>query len=701
MTGTGTIKIDNAALPSGLAITPATSTIGLGGSVDYTATASYATYGSFNVARQSMWSTVPASGAIGFSPDALPSLNEMLQHSGTTAGSFTVEAVYRNQTATTALTVNSTRTITGIAITSAGVGAPTTSPYNSAVGVPAGLPITFGVTISYSDGTTDSSLTGVTFASSTAGVLNLTANTATTVNSGTTSVTTNVTASVAGSCTGGTCTSVAYPIVVDTATLKATASFNPVNPTLPEHASEPLSITGSYTDGSSYDISALVSSSSANSAIVGVSTTATGTTISSFGTPTTSPITLSFIKDGQTFAYGVNVNAGVCYTGLTVTPVTVTSLPAGASQQFKATATDNSGNKVDVTSGAGAAAWGITSGTSLANKGSGLFLASTTVSGNNTITATLSGGNVCNGGDVTNTTLTSSATVTVTTATVTSLKVAFADGATFGQLPLGESRQLAVTGILSDGTTTDVTASCTFTAVAPPIVSTTATGLVSGAAAGSAGINVVYTPNGTNASPSITVSNCGNPAVTISGVAGNVAVGQTEDFTAQAKYTGGGACSASGNQLLFNTTATGTWASSNTALATISNTAPNNGQLTAVAVGTGANTTSNVTQTYKGVVSNTIAVRPSPLRCQPSWRLRALRWRTVRPRPLPSFRPGRTAVTTTSESVGQYLLRLRSPSGRRPARQVVAPRHSQVSQSPPLPFRSSQRRTACPRPPSR
>ncbi len=106
-----TITLD-ATPPTALAITPQTSTIGLGGTVDYTATATFA-LGNFNVAQQAQcptapncWSTTPVnSPPFTFTPDPLPNLNETLTHVGTNGGNFTVNFTYRNQTATANLTV--------------------------------------------------------------------------------------------------------------------------------------------------------------------------------------------------------------------------------------------------------------------------------------------------------------------------------------------------------------------------------------------------------------------------------------------------------------------------------------------------------------------------------------------------------------------------------------------------------------------
>jgi Big-like domain-containing protein len=581
------VTVDIATLPTALTIAPNPSTINLGGSVDYAATATYPTYGPLNVSQLATWSITPApGGGSAFAADALPSQNELFQHHGTTAGAFTVSAVYRNQTGTAALTVSATNTVTAVAVSAAAVGAPTTVVLDAVNGAPVGLPITFAVDITNSDGTHSSNLSGVTFLSSAAGVLSFTGNVATTLAAGTT----QVTASISG------VTSANFAVIVNTKTLTAgnvtAPAFN-----IPENTTKAVPVTGTYNPGAqAFDISSLVTSSSANSALVGVATTATGTTATSQATP--GPVTLTFLKGGIT-GTAVATVTGVCITAITVAPGSP-SLPNGSSQAFTVSAAFSDGTSGFVT---GSVAWSH-SGTAL-NAGGPTFTALAT--GGDTVTATLTSvsgaGPVCAGGNTGTTTVTGTASVTVSPATVVSITVdTVPTGLT--TIPVGESRPLKVTATLTDGTHPDVTSSSTFISGIPGDVSVTSAGVVTANAAGAPTITATYTPTGATNQVVVTAQTCAAPIITITGTAGNIAVGQTELFTAQAVYQLQAGCTATAPQRTFGVTSTATWNSS-TAAATITSGVANPGRLTAVAAGT-----TNVTATYKTVVSNTIVVTP-------------------------------------------------------------------------------------------
>ncbi len=585
-----TVTIDTTTLPTGVTVTPATSTINLGATVDYTATATYPTYGPFSVALQSTWSTTPVTGSLGFGAAPAPSLAERLTHTGTTAGSYTITAVYRNQTGTASLTVSGTHTVTAIAVSSAVVGTLPGTALDAINGAPVGLPITFGVTVNYSDGLSDHSLTGVTFASATAGVLSgFTGNVATTTTAGTT----NVTASVAGF------TSANQAVIVN-ANILTSISASPGPVTIPENTTQALSITGTYNLGAQlFHIEGLVTSQSANTTVATVTTTPTGTSFTTKAVA--SAVVLSFLKDGVTGTDNVTV-AGTCVTAITVTPATVTTLPIGSTQAFTAMATASDGTSSDAT---GVVAWGPASDGTVVNNGGGSFTGA--AAGSDMITATLTGLGVCAGGNAATTTVVGTASLTVTPAAVASITVDTAPTGGLVELPSGESRQLQVLATLTDGTTNvDVTSLATFVAGAPSIASVSATGLVTGNTAGVGSINVSYAPTSVTATPiTFTVETCGMPLVGINEVGGNIAVGQSELFTATAVYGTPAGCTATLTERTFDATAGAAWASSNTTAATIVSGGANAGKLTALAAGT-----TNVTAAYKGGTSPIVVVTP-------------------------------------------------------------------------------------------
>ena len=598
VTATTTVTIDGTTLPSGLSIAPASSTIGYLSTVDYTATASYPTYGSFNVSQQSVctaascWTTTPAS-PFAFTADAAPSLNETLTTGSTGAGTYAVAFVYRNQTATSALTVNATHSPTAIAISAANVGAPTSIALPGA-GAPVGLPVALTVTVTYSDGTSDNSLAGVSFTPAAGGVVGaFTGNVTTTLAAGTA----KVTASVAGSCAGGTCTSPSFSILVNGNTITG-MGFSPTPLNMAESTNQPLSITGQYTGGQAFDIGALVTSSSADTTIASVTTSATGTTVAS--TAKAGSTTLSFTKDSLTVQDTVTVT-GKCVTNLSISPSSAQSLALGSTDTFTASATYSDGTNATVT---GTATWLPASGGVLTNNGSGSFTGAAT--GSATVEATMTGAGVCAGGNASNTTVTSNGVaVTVGAATVASIqsvRVHLDNGANENPsfAPVGGQRQLLVTALMTDGTTTDQTANCSFSSANPAVVSVSSTGLVTAQAVGTTTITATYGTTSINGTVTISGENCGLPALTGTAAKNTVAVGSTLNFKATALFAASGTCTATANERNFtNLTSLVAWTSSAPAVATIGNT----GVLTGVFAGN-----TNVTAAWAGATSTAFAV---------------------------------------------------------------------------------------------
>jgi len=600
VTATKAVVVDPTILPTALAISPSTSqSINLGGSVDYGLDATYSGV-RFHVAHKATWATVPASSSLAFSNDAMPLLTTLLQHTGTAgAGAYTVTAVYRNLTAYGSLTVNGTASVQSIVISSAGVGSPTLTPL-AAGGAPIGLPITFGVLITNTDGTTSNSPIGVTFASSLGGTLgNLGAagaNVATTLAAGTTQVTATVADGL-----GGTVTSANFQVVVNQAALQS-ISASPSAPTVPENTNGTIALNGLYSDGSTFDISSLVTSQTSNGSIV--SLTGVNTFHSSATTPGSSVLT--FLKDGKTVTDTVTVSASQCITGLTITPPSVASLPVGATQAFTATAQFTDGSTADRTS---SVTWGPATDATLQNRTGGSFKA--LAAGPDSVTATLTDGTVCAGGAVGVTTVTASASVTVAAAAVASITVDTVPSG-LSTIPKGESRQLKVLATLTDGTSgVDVTGTATFLSAPATIASVTpgpAGGLVKALLPGTAVITVGYAGGITAAPFNIIVQDCGNPTLTIAGQAGNMPIlapaPYTTAYTATAVYPHS-ACS-SGPQT-FDATSAATWTSSAPAVASITTVgAPHPGVLSALTIGA-----ADITATWNGTTSSAIHVTPT------------------------------------------------------------------------------------------
>jgi hypothetical protein len=238
--------------------------------------------------------------------------NTLFVNTGTAAGSlaftakalYTVQFAYRGLTATATEAFSGCVVIDGIAITGATVGSPTTQTYASTgtLGVPGGLPVQFAVQTSYGDGTTRSTLTGVSFTSSVTSVLpNPNANgVATTVRP-----TTNTVTSVTDPTSGKVWTSAPFPVLVNTATC-ADLVVSPAGPlTLPESTVQPLSVACAFDDAQTFDVGGVVTSSSANPGVVTVGTSSSGTELVSQSVPASTSVTLGF--GGQSVTLGVTV----------------------------------------------------------------------------------------------------------------------------------------------------------------------------------------------------------------------------------------------------------------------------------------------------------------------------------------------------------------------------------------------------------
>jgi Big-like domain-containing protein len=279
---------------------------------------------------------------------------------------------------------------------------------------------------------------------------------------------------------------------------------------------------------------------------------------------------------------------------IAVTPATP-MVAAGLTQQFKATGTYSDNSTQDLTA---TAAW-ASSDVLVATITSPGGLATTSVQGSTTIMASVDG-------------VTAIATLTVTAAVLDSIAVTPANAS----VPLGTLTQFTATGTYSDGSTQNLTSTATWSSSNTTTATITAAGVAtaltlngtttitatSGTVSGSTGLTVVAATL-----TSIVIS--GAPTVTI-------ANGTSYQFTAFGFYSDGSK---------RNITLQVTWASSDTAVATIA-TGPGRAQ----AVGKGTTTISATLGSVSGTLTldvttpslQSIVVGPSsvtiaPLTAQP------------------------------------------------------------------------------------
>jgi hypothetical protein len=195
--------------------------------------------------------------------------------------------------------------------------------------------------------------------------------------------------------------------------------------------------------------------------------------------------------------------------------------------------------------------------------------------GGTTITATLG-------------TVSSSTTLTVTAATLTSIAVTPAAPS----IALGLTQQFTATGTYSDKSTQNLTASVTWassvTAVATISNAAGSNGLASSAAVG--GTTITATLGTVVSAPvTLTVTAATLTSIAVTPAAPSIALLATQQFTATGTYT---------DKTTANITAVVTWASSVITVATISNAAGSNGLATGELAGTSA-----ITATLGTVVS--------------------------------------------------------------------------------------------------
>jgi uncharacterized protein YjdB len=339
--------------------------------------------------------------------------------------------------------------------------------------------------------------------------------------------------------------------------------------------------TGTYTDGTTSDLTASVTWSSSNTSVLSVSNASAsvglGTGIAAGSA--TLKATLGTVN-GQ---LNVTVSAASLIS-ITIAPTTVSSLIIGLTTQLKATglygdaADTNTQFSVDVTT---AVTW-TTSSSANATVSNASATAGTVTgvgAGTATITATLSG-------------KVATATVTVTSATLTGISVS----PSTASVRVGKTYPFTASGTFSNGTTSDITSEVTWTSSSTSIASisnaSSTKGVATGVSASSTAVTITAAMSSLSATASLTVTEATIVSIQIApSTTQTIAAGDTQAYTVTAVYENG-------------TTAalqTGvTWTSSNTAVATVAATSggggrpvpPGAGGETATAVAPGTTTIS-------------------------------------------------------------------------------------------------------------
>lgn len=509
--------------------------IPLGLSVPVAAYATYSDGTRVNVTTTATWTI----------DDASIASTQQIQSAGTiaalAAGTTTLHAAFDNVTGSAPVDVTSA-TLMSLQITPPSLTLPVgTSAQLHAVGT-------------YSDGTVIDLTGQVAWASGTTSVATITTGTgggiATAVAPGTSTITATL-----GAVSATATVTVTSASVVSIAIIPA-APILPVGHDLQLHAAALLS------DGTTIDVTDLVTWTSAGPAVATVSATGelAGMSIG---------ITVVTAKLGAVTAAATVTVTAAALDSIEITPAS-SSLPIGLSEQLTATGTFSDGTKVDLTN---QVAWtsSATATASISNVPAGLVTAH--AAGTATITATAGA-------------ISGTATVTVTNATLASITIT----APTTTLPLGTTEQLTATGLYSDGTTHDLTTQVTWSSSAPLTVAVSnfagSQGTAAALSLGTATISAAL--GGVSGSIAITATNATLASVDVSPATLGLAAGTTGQLTATALFSDG---------TTLDVTGTAVWTTSN----------PGTASVTAGAVTAGAVGAATITASY-GAHSGSAAI---------------------------------------------------------------------------------------------
>ena len=293
-----------------------------------------------------------------------------------------------------------------------------------------------------------------------------------------------------------------------------------------------LTATGSYSDGSSQDLSATVTwtSSAPSIATVDAAGKVTGLGVGS----ATFTATLGAI----TGTVNVTVSPATIVS-ISLNPLSVT-LAAGQSQVFTAIATLTDGSTLDVTT---SVHWSVTNPllATISNTLGTEGLLSSLTPGNSTVSASLGG-------------VTGTANLFVNAASLVSITV----GPSGLSLALGVPGTLTATGLFSDGSTQDITASVQWSSSNGQFLSVVG-GIVTPIGIGSA--NVTASMSGISGSVAVSVTSALLNSINISSTVSSLALGLTQQLSAIGTYSDG---------TTQDITSIVHWNSSNTGIVTVS-----------------------------------------------------------------------------------------------------------------------------------
>ena len=304
-------------------------------------------------------------------------------------------------------------------------------------------------------------------------------------------------------------------------TISAAASSIPVNTT------QQFTATGSYSDGSSADITALATWSSSQTNIATVNA---GGLVNAMAAGSTS---ISATLAGISQSTSLTVTAPTL-ASLSVTPVGQTQ-GIGISQQYTATATYTDGSSADLSAGV---TWS-SSDTSVATVNAA-GVVTTLAAGTTNITAALGA-------------LSDSSTLTVVAAHLTSIAVT----PPVQSIAAGTTLQFSAVGSFDDGSTQLLT-NLTWSSSSTSVATITSAGFGTGVGAGTS--TITATSGSVSGTASLTVTGATLVSISVTPPGSSMAVGTTKQFAAVGTFS---------DSSTQDVTSSVVWTSSNPAAATI------------------------------------------------------------------------------------------------------------------------------------
>ncbi len=330
-------------------------------------------------------------------------------------------------------------------------------------------------------------------------------------------------------------------------------SLTPVLSALPLGASANFAATGTYSDGTTQDLTTQATWTSSDAAIISVST-APGTQGRARALQQGSA-TITAATAGKTASLTITVTAA-SLASLTLTPASPV-LANLTSVRLQATGTWTDGATRDVTT---QVTWAssVTAVAQVSNASSTEGRVTATAPGTTSISATLGS-------------ISGATTLTVTAATLLAIDLTpLAPSA-----PAGLTAQLMATGRFSDGTTQDLTDQSNWTSSDSTRASVSSLGLVTAVLVGAPTISA--TAIGVTGSTTFTVTSALLTALDLTPALATIPRGLTQGFTASGIFTDGSTS---------DVTAQVTWSSSDALIASISNASGSAGLASGLSTGT-------------------------------------------------------------------------------------------------------------------